>query len=606
MQEIRGIERTIRGLLGKTKYQVDYYQREYRWGEKHVTELVEDLISAFEESYLPGHKRADIKAYDRYFLGPIIISKPDEDRFIVDGQQRLTSLTLLLIALLHRIEDSEQQGEIRDLIFSMRYGERSFNIQVDERHACMDALYRGYAYDPSSDGESVRTVVARYDDIVAMTDELSDDAILFFSDWLIDHVYLVEITATSNRDAFTIFETMNDRGLSLSPTEMLKGFLLSRIGDEQRRSDANDLWRSRTDKLTAIGRSEDADAIRAWLRSQHATTGTGKSGEGDDFERIGNEFHRWVGEHVKELELTGSAEFADFVEKNACFYIDQYLKLREAAQNITLGLEAVKYLADLSFTLQYPALLAPLAVEDTEPVRERKWRVVGAYLDIMLHRRIWTGKAITQSAMRGTIYDVIRDIRRASVDQLAERLTTRLEQQSETFQSSSLFALHGRNRKHVRAVLARFADYVESQSDSTGRYAEYMKTGSAGYDIEHILPEQFVGQETDFDSEIEYRSARDRIGALVLLQRSKNRSVQDQPYSEKLNVYATQNILAQSLHPLAYESNPAFKRFIDRVGLDFRPMRQFGRPEVEKRQRLAVALAGEVWHPRRIQEEAAK
>lgn len=606
MQEIRGIERTIRGLLGKTKYQVDYYQREYRWGEKHVTELVEDLISAFEESYLPGHKRADIKVYDRYFLGPIIISKPDEDRFIVDGQQRLTSLTLLLIALLHRIDDSEQQSEIRDLIFSMRYGERSFNIQVDERHACMDALYRGYVYDPSNDGESVRTVVARYGDIVALTDELPDEEILFFSDWLIDHVYLVEITATSNRDAFTIFETMNDRGLSLSPTEMLKGFLLSRIGDGQRRSDANDLWRSRTDRLTAIGRSEDADAIRAWLRSQHATTGTGKSGEGDDFERIGNEFHRWVGEHDKELGLTGSAEFADFVEKNACFYIDQYLKLRDAAQNITLGLEVVKYLADLSFTLQYPALLAPLTVEDTEPVRERKWRVVGAYLDIMLHRRIWTGKAITQSAMRGTIYDVIRDIRRASVDQLAERLTARLEGQSETFQSSSLFALHGRNRKHVRAFLARFADYVESQSDSTGRYAEYMKTGSAGYDVEHILPEQFVGQETDFDSEIEYRSARDRIGALVLLQRSKNRSVQDRPYSEKLNVYATQNILAQSLHPVAYESNPAFKRFTNRAGLNFRPMQQFGRSEVEERQRLAVALAGEVWHPRRIQEEAAK
>ena len=53
-------------------------------------------------------------------------------------------------------------------------------------------------------------------------------------DWLIESVHLVEITAYSDGDAYTIFETMNDRGLSLTPADMLKGYLLAHITDEER------------------------------------------------------------------------------------------------------------------------------------------------------------------------------------------------------------------------------------------------------------------------------------------------------------------------------------------------------------------------------------
>ena len=61
-------------------------------------------------------------------------------------------------------------------------------------------------------------------------DELAASALPYFADWLIENVHLVEITAYSDRDAYTIFETMNDRGLSLTPTDMLKGYLLANIG----------------------------------------------------------------------------------------------------------------------------------------------------------------------------------------------------------------------------------------------------------------------------------------------------------------------------------------------------------------------------------------
>src|SRR5215204_3342275 len=99
MQEIQGQAKTIRQLLSGQKYAVDYYQRDYKWEEKQVRELIEDLTTSFLEHYDPSHSPGKVADYGRYFLGSVIISNKAGKRFIVDGQQRLTSLTLLLIYL---------------------------------------------------------------------------------------------------------------------------------------------------------------------------------------------------------------------------------------------------------------------------------------------------------------------------------------------------------------------------------------------------------------------------------------------------------------------------------------------------------------------------
>src|SRR5262245_14484799 len=99
MREIRGDAKSIRALLGNAKYAIDYYQREYKWEEKQIAELIADLASKFLESYEPTHERAAVEGYGHYFLGSIIISDKDGRKFIIDGQQRLTSLTLFLIHL---------------------------------------------------------------------------------------------------------------------------------------------------------------------------------------------------------------------------------------------------------------------------------------------------------------------------------------------------------------------------------------------------------------------------------------------------------------------------------------------------------------------------
>jgi uncharacterized protein with ParB-like and HNH nuclease domain len=139
VREILGKAKTVRELLKGVKYSIDYYQREYKWHEKQIRELVDDLSNKFLEEYQPAHPRSKVADYPHYFLGSIIISKKESVGYIVDGQQRLTSLTLLLILLRNLQKEHVEKVNVDELIFSERYGQKSFNLHVDERTPAMDA-----------------------------------------------------------------------------------------------------------------------------------------------------------------------------------------------------------------------------------------------------------------------------------------------------------------------------------------------------------------------------------------------------------------------------------------------------------------------------------
>ena len=133
VREIVGKALTVRELLKGVKYSIDYYQREYEWQDKQIRELVDDLTGRFLEDYEPDHERGKVAEYSHYFLGSIIISKKDSGSYIVDGQQRLTSLTLLLLLLRRLGKDAQISLNIDELIMSEKYGQKSFNLDVDER-----------------------------------------------------------------------------------------------------------------------------------------------------------------------------------------------------------------------------------------------------------------------------------------------------------------------------------------------------------------------------------------------------------------------------------------------------------------------------------------
>ncbi len=233
---------------------------------------------------------------------------------IIDGQQRLTSLTLFLVFLNNLQKELGGKESIEPLVFSEKYGRKSFNIQVEERKVCLEKLFLEGCYEIQPDDDESTINMARcYADIgEAFPEELKDKAFPYFLDWLKYNVILVEITAYSDDNAYTIFESMNDLGLNLTSTEMLKGYILSRFKEPKDREKANIFWKDSNQTLHRYSKEEDQKFFQAWLRSQYADTiRQGKVGSfNEDFEKIGTRFHSECGVDRRHRDINGTALYS--------------------------------------------------------------------------------------------------------------------------------------------------------------------------------------------------------------------------------------------------------------------------------------------------------
>jgi hypothetical protein len=268
-------------------------------------------------------------------------------------------------------------------------------------------------------------------------------------------------------------------------------------------------------------------------------------------------------------------------------------------------LESVHFNAQHNFTLQYAVLLAPLRFDDPEAVLLRKIRVVAAYIDILIHRRIWNFRAIDYSTMQYAMFLVMRDIRGKSVEELIANLSYRLDLDEETFATNERFYLHGMNGRQIHRFLARMTEYIETHSRMASRYVEYIqRSGKHGYEIEHIWSNHADQHTDEFAHPADFEEYRNRIGDLLLLPKSFNASYGDLPYAAKREHYDSQNLLARSLHENAYDHNPGFLRFIQESGLTFQEHAEFKKADLDARQELYRELAEQIWSPERLAREA--
>ena len=609
VKRIDGQARTVRQLLDGARYTIDFYQREYAWQDRHVRDLLDDLTSKFEDSHRAENERRAVASYDHYFLGSIVVSNKNKQRFIVDGQQRLTTLTLLLIHLHHLSRGRPDVDSVETLIFSRRFGENRFNLDVEERVKCMERLLQGEEFDPSGATESVQNIVARFRDIEAMFPEsIAGEALAYFVDWLTECVHLVEIEAYSDEDAYTIFETMNDRGLSLSLPDMLKGYVLANIDQEGEQRRVNELWKKH---VQALGKDDSVDFFKNWLRGVYAKdiqSGT-KGSEVKDYERIGSQFHRWVRDQSKDLGLAGSKSFVRFIERDFDFYARQALTIRAAAQKPMEGLEAIYFNADRGFTTQAQVLLAALTPDDSAAEVKRKLYLVATYLDIWLSRQTWAYRSVAQRNVKHAMFTLTRAIRGKSSGELSVLLRQRLDTDPDTFARHNDLARNQQNVYFVRHVLARLTHWVDQQCGLNPHFEDYFATGKGRpFEVEHIWADQYERYRPWFPQESEFDRARNRIGGLLLLQRGTNQSLGDKPYEDKRTAYLAQGqtVLTRSLHPFTYENNPTFQAFLDRTGLKFRPIDHFDRDAQQERQELCVRIAEWVWNPSKLDVDGEK
>lgn len=604
--KIEANDRTVLEILENKKYVVDYYQREYNWEQSHIEQLVTDLCSAFLENYESTHERLDVANYNNYYLGPLIFSAKGNHKSIIDGQQRLTSLTLFIIYLNNLQKEWGISENIETMVFSEKYGQKSFNLDVPEREVCLEALFNYGAYEAPDDADaSTRNMVARYLDIGnAFSEEISKEVLPLFLDWLREKVVLVEIIAYSDENAYTIFETMNDRGLNLTPTEMLKGFLLSKFKDDDQRKAANDLWKRLIDELHAYDKDEDLSFFQAFLRAKYAETiRAGKAGSvNEDFEKIGTRFHNWARENLDKMGLRPGSEndFHELIFKDVNYFQKTYCRILEAQDCFNPQLENVYYVKrerwGIANSLSYPLLLAPVTKSDTIEIANQKINLVAKYIDNFCVRRSVNFRTFAASSIRYTMYNLVREIRNKPLSDLHQILKSKIAEMDEQLDGIANFRLHGQNRQFIKYFLSRIAGYVDQLAGKSSDFVTYFTAPSGKpYEIEHLWANVYERHKDEFNSQSEFEEFRNRLGGLVLLPRGTNQSHSNRPYEDKQQHYVKENLLTSSLNPLTYENNPNFQKLITEYGLGFKPYQQMKAADIIERQKLYEQIAKRIW-----------
>lgn len=591
-------------VLNEQKYTIDYFQREYSWGQEHITQLISDLTSTFLDVYNPSDARTEVEHYNNYYLGPFVVSNKDGVRSIIDGQQRLTSLTLFLI-FLHNLQKSLGcQESIVPLIFSVKYGQKSFNIQVEERRKCLEQLFRTGDYNVQpGDDESTLNMADRYTDIAkAFPPEIQRDAFPYFLDWLKYNVILVEITAYSDDSVYAIFEAMNDRGLNLTATQMLKGYILSRFRESKDQEKANLFWKESIEKLHRYSKNEDQKFFQAWLRAQYADTiRQSKAGSSnEDFEKIGTRFHSWVRDNLPKMGLKADSpnEFNSLLHDEMKYYVRAYLDILDAQNEEKPGWEHVFYQSKwgVADSLSFPLMLASLKSTDSVDMTRQKINLVARYLATFTVRRSVNFRNFGASSIRYTMYSLVKELRGKCINDVRVILDDRLVQMPEKWDGFPQFRLHGMNRQFVKYLLSRVTGFLDQKAGASTNFTTYfLSPGSKPFEIEHIWANKFSEHQDEFQQQHEFEAYRNRVGDLLLLPQGTNQSYGDKSYAEKVGHYLKENVLAKSLHQGTYQNNPNFTRMAQALGIKFKAHPQFKKLDIEERQTLLQSICEQIW-----------
>lgn len=639
---ITGVDKEkLSSLLLGNRYRVnDEYQREYKWGKDQIEDLLQDFLSSFSK---------DRKS--SYFLGTVILAngrdKKDgtEYKDIVDGQQRFTTISLLLISLLQKFKgmDSERSknfaGQIRNSIYEPDDGGEIYVIDVAKRNKCFKYLMDQKERPESEEMENINSKYEQINEEIGNKNkDWNEKDFQDFTSWLLKKVFVVVITVGDPETAFDIFEVMNDRGLHIDDVEKMKGYILTRLEMEKRDS-AKEQWTRVIDTLRKEGKDEAIRFVRSWFQGKYANN----SGHG---KKIGAAPYKWLkrkkGKNSDKLtgmdsngdsdELTGTDSNGDsrFINKME-FYSKHFITLRESAGGIETiveanGFEKVYYNAHLAPRNSWePLLLSTLREGEDKNHISGKIKLLSEWLDIVLARRIWASESIGHIEIREVIYPIMKQVRDANessgnvnksdndkLNGIREILTRNLKKdENKAFTSDLIF--WGSNRKKVKAILIRLGLYIQIKSGKLkeGDLSFFKQQVGREHEIEHILLDDYkkYGEpDGGFEDSSEFSRYRAHVGALLVFDKTHNASLNHHTYAKKLPTYLAHgdnNPLAKSFHVDFYNNIPQFKTFNEQLLKDeevhFMSYETFGKEQIVARDNLYRILARQIWDPKRVE-----
>lgn len=226
----KAVEETLHTVFKEQRYEVPYYQRPYAWDVDNAEELFDDLLGAYQSSK---------KGEDSYFLGSIVLfdgGKNDRHK-IIDGQQRLVTLQLLLLALANAISDPDYKEELLSYVRSKENvfaGTKSEPVvKIGERYQKFFASIVYGKQDIEDGGElsaPERLLIRNYRYFEERVKSAKNFDPVKFGVFVMQRCVVASLRAQQEQSALRIFSVLNDRGVDLHPVDILKAQLIAGAG----------------------------------------------------------------------------------------------------------------------------------------------------------------------------------------------------------------------------------------------------------------------------------------------------------------------------------------------------------------------------------------
>ncbi|QQX85256.1 DUF262 domain-containing protein [Cupriavidus necator] len=612
--EIQPDKQNLDQTFSTTVYFIDFYQRDYKWNEEPVRRLLDDVFYQFDETYqkhsgLEPNKENINAKYPWYYLNTYVTNTIGGRVFVVDGQQRLTTLTLVLLKLysMASVLGSKTAGWIERKIAGYSGTEHEFWMNhVKHRHV-LKALMEGT--EPSSidvsTGVTAANMVGNYQLISAELNGRLNNKHKFdtFVHYLLCRLVLINLSVDSTHVPM-VFEVINDRGVRLKPYEILKGKLLGQIDKlELETGKFNELWEAQLYAVNSFKEDEIDNLFRYWLKAKYANTR--KAGQ-----RFDGEYHREIfkGDLNKDLKLDhNSAEVKIFLKGSFRYYTGLYARLWKATQTEDPSYPSLYFNSLNELDSQFMLVLSACTVDD--PEEADKIRIVSAALDRVFSLLQLQG-AYDSNEFATRLFEISSEIREKPASEiaaifekhfLAELTERRGIPIAEAF-SYALFrpmTIDRLNTRFTRYVFGRverlLADGMKLKMKHALKDLVTLRGARNGFHVEHILSRNqenldlFNGDEERFEQE------RNRLGGILLLKGLDNISSNNEVYAKKLESYANTLYWNETLRADSYKSKLHFSDFAEEHKLPFAPLSKFGPDDLESRQRLLFDLVAIIW-----------
>lgn len=603
-------KQNIDAVFSNTLYHIDFYQREYRWSEEPVLRLLDDIFYKFNEQYvlhheLPAGPEVIDAKYPWYYLNTYVTNKVEGKVFIVDGQQRLTTLTLVLMKLFHmaNAHGSKASKWLDSKISGQAGFETRFWLNHEAHRATQQAIYDNeLGKADTSTGITAENMVRNFQTIsqwldLNLTTQHKLETFVFY---FLRRLVLINLTVEQT-DVPMVFEVINDRGVKLKPYEILKGKLLGQIDKTVLDSkNYNELWETQIRGINAFEEDEADRFFRFFLKARFADTRR-------DGARFDGDYHRvmFTSEFDEHLGLAHSQRgVMTFLDGPFTYYSELYLQARRALTKDKDSAFTYNRVNDLDGALFL--LMSACALND--PEQTEKMRRVPAEIDrlfsLLQLQGAYDSNGFQESLFRisALLRDGKVDALRAAFDQeLCSELSKRRGAQVNEPLRYPFFkqAGIGLNTRFKRYFFARVDEFLALEMNLNMKHSIpelVSKTGSKnGFHIEHILAhneenlERFDGDEERFELE------RNRLGGILLLKGKDNISSNNEPYCDKLKTYAGTLYWNETLTEEAYKSKLDMQQLKKRHDLDLKPLATFGPDELEQRQQLLFKISSIIW-----------